>query len=77
MAGDVRERGREPEPADSEGTRRVLAYVLSVAFSLASVLVVIGGLFGKFDEELVDAAFGVLGSAATAVACFYFRRGHS
>jgi hypothetical protein len=62
---------------DAETTRRVLAYVLCAAFSLASVLVVIGGLIGKFDQGLVDAVFGVLGSSTAAIACFYFRSNRS
>lgn len=80
MATNLPERNSESRltgSADTESTRRVLAYVLSVAFSVASVLVVIGGLIGKFDQELVDTAFGVLGSSTGAVACFYFRRSRS
>jgi hypothetical protein len=59
---------------DFGATRNVLALVIAVSYALCAILVVIGGLEGKFGPEVVGPIVGALATSATAVAYFFFHR---
>ncbi|MFY1688547.1 hypothetical protein [Plantactinospora sp. WMMB782] len=59
---------------DTVQTRNRLALVCYLGYWIVSVLVVVGGLTGRFAEQLVGAVVAGLGASAAAVAYFYFRR---
>jgi hypothetical protein len=62
--------------ADPEArTRQFLALMVGVTFSVITLLVVIGGLAGRFDPTLVDAMITALTSAAAGVWVYFFRHG--
>jgi hypothetical protein len=63
---------RAPDPEDK--IRKTLAIVLCGGFSLITVLIVIGGMVGKFDQTLVDGVVTAFAGSAVSVACFYFYR---
>ncbi len=55
-------------------TRHFLAEVISVGFSITAILVVIGGLIGRFGSDLIGPVLGAYVVSQSAVAYFYFRR---
>ena len=62
--------------ADPEArTRQFLALLVGVTFSVMTLLVVIGGLAGRFDPTLVDAMITALTTAAAGVWVYFFRGG--
>lgn len=62
--------------ADAEArTRQFLALLVGVTFSVMTLLVVIGGLAGRFDQTLVDAMVTASTSAAAGVWFYFFRGG--
>jgi hypothetical protein len=70
---------REDEPAENKTdleaqTRRLVAVLVSATFSVIALIVVIGGMIGRFDQVLVDAVVTALASAAGAVWVYLFQR---
>jgi hypothetical protein len=61
---------------ESAGTRNVLAIVVAATLALAVILVVVGGLIGRFPVGLVEDVLTVLAAPASAVAIYYFHRDH-
>jgi hypothetical protein len=61
---------RTPDPEAQ--TRRTLAVMIFSGFSLIALLVVIGGMVGKFDQTLVDAVVTAMAGSAATVAYFFF-----
>ena len=59
---------------DLAATRHFLAVVVSVGFSVTAVLVVIGGLMGRFGPDLIGPVLAAFALSQSAVAYFYFRR---
>lgn len=59
---------REPERA-----RLLLAVITMTAFAACTLLIVVGGLFGRFHSELVAGSTMALGSSAAAATWFYFK----
>lgn len=75
--GTVRDGGDAPDkPAEGpeESTRRLVAVVVSITFSIGVLLVLIGGLAGRFNQTLVEAAVTALIAAAGAVWAYLFHR---
>jgi hypothetical protein len=68
-------------PADSSvkltrdfgATRNLLALAIWVPYAMIAILLVFGGLAGKFGPEIVDPVVAAYAASATAVAYFYFR----
>lgn len=69
--GQPNKRNTDPEAR----TRQVLALLVGVTFSVMTLLVVVGGLAGRFDQTLVDAMITALTSAAAGVWLHFFRHG--
>jgi hypothetical protein len=67
-----------PEPVerspDVESTRRILAIIIVIALLVLSVLIVIGGMIGRFDPQLVMTTLMMLDSPVGVVCFFYFAR---
>ena len=59
---------------DLAATRRRLATVISVGFCASALLVVIGGMVGRFGPDLVGPVVAAWVTSQSAVAYFYFRR---
>lgn len=57
-----------------ERTREFLALLIGITFSIIALVVVIGGLAGRFDQTLVDAMITALTSAAGGVWLYFFHR---
>jgi hypothetical protein len=55
-------------------TRRVVAIVVSVTFSAIALLIVIGGMLGRFDQTLVGDVLAALVCAAGAIFAYLFYR---
>jgi hypothetical protein len=66
--------GSAKPPRDLTPTRDLLAVVVYLGFSLTAVLVIVGGLTGRFGPELVGCVVTAATASATAVVYFYFRR---
>jgi hypothetical protein len=62
----------ERDAEREEGTRQFLARLIGITFSIIAVVVVIGGLAGRFDQTLVDAMITALSSAAAGVVLYFF-----
>lgn len=58
---------------DLASTRHFLAVVVSLGFSVTAILVVIGGLMGRFGPDLIGPVLGAFVASQSAVAYFYFR----
>lgn len=59
---------------DLTATRNFLAVVIALGFSVTAVLVVIGGLMGRFGPDLVGPAIAAIAASQSLVGYFYFRR---
>jgi hypothetical protein len=55
------------------GTRHLLAIILAIGMTVAMLMVVFGGLIGRFDATLVGAVCAPYGTAFAAAAYFYFK----
>ena len=74
----VRDTGGAPGRHETDGlaaTRRLVALAVSVTFLIIAVLIVIGGLVGRFDQALVGTVVTALAGAAGAVWAHLFHRG--
>jgi len=58
-------------------TRRLVAILVSATFSAIALIIVIGGLMGRFDQTLVDAVVTALAGAAGTVWVYLFHRNKS
>jgi len=58
---------------DLSTTRNRLAMAIWVPYALISILIVVGGLAGRFGPEVVDPVVAAYAASATAVAYFFFR----
>lgn len=58
---------------DFSTTRNRLAMAIWIPNALLSILIVVGGLAGKFGPEVVDPVVAAYAASATAVAYFFFR----
>jgi hypothetical protein len=54
-------------------TRNRLAMAIWIPYALIAVLIIAGGLAGKFGPEVVDPVVAAYAASATAVAYFFFR----
>jgi hypothetical protein len=54
-------------------TRHLLAVVITIGFTLTAVLVVVGGLAGRFGSDVVGPVVAALAASQSAVAYFFFR----
>ena len=59
---------------DLEATRRLLATVIAVGSSATGLVVVIGGIIGRFGPDIIAPVVAGFITCQTAVAYFYFRR---
>jgi hypothetical protein len=62
---------------DLASTRHLLAVVVYLGFSVTAVLVIVGGLTGRFGPELVGCVVTATTASATAVVYHFFRRSSS
>jgi hypothetical protein len=58
---------------DFSATRNMLAIAIWLPYALIALLLVIGGLLGKFGPEVVDPVVAAYAASATTVVYFYFR----
>ena len=61
-------------PDNTVRTRNLLAVVLYLGYWAIAMVIVVGGLFGRFTEQFVGYVVGGLAASAVSAAYFYFRR---
>lgn len=73
-AGDFDDEEPFIRTPDHSRTQNLLATIMTVGMTLMILLVVVGGLLGKFEAGIVTTAIGSYSAAFGAAAWFYFRK---